>query len=399
MTPSLGIVEQDTDMSQPPGNAAPEAEPAPIAPHRRMGRSRRAITSRFKGFDDNFDSFALGNDMKAESVQPEQPQLQESELFVPEILKEKVDNPPQPTLTQARSSRKRSPPPVVEEETNEDIMEQLAPAASNLKRRRLAEEATCGQGGDTLIPPAPPVVTSRTRTKKAKPEMDVLEVARQTREKEEAIARAQREELEAAMDGMDIEKIRNLAVVEVMEIKRTAPNPNAYIHGDEGDRWDDRWNGRKNFKNFQRRGQGPHRPLNKVIVPLEEVKKKDFGIGDEYWLESNKDEQRRKERGRPRRDRLISQTQSAPVFPQTQTDKSPDVEEIAPIDSSALSQRATRSRGQSDQARTSQFPQSPNKRAAEPLARHEPAKRVRQAVRNEDSDDSDDGLGFRFRKR
>ncbi|KAJ5734004.1 hypothetical protein N7493_002790 [Penicillium malachiteum] len=54
------------------------------------------------------------------------------------------------------------------------------------------------------------------------------------------------------------------------------------------DRWDDRWNGRKNFKKFRRKGEPLHarQRIQSVIVPLEEVTRKDFGVGEHYWVTS-----------------------------------------------------------------------------------------------------------------
>ena len=141
--------------------------------------------------------------------------------------------------------------------------------------------------------------------KKIKKEIDLLEVARQQREKAEELAIKEREALQEAMNGMDIEAIRNLTIIEEIEVIRRPP-PLRAVQADESDRWDDRWNGRKNFKKFRRRGTEHDRvrDFHRVIVPLEEVKKKDFGIGDEYWLED--DSQRRKRKARARRRRMLS---------------------------------------------------------------------------------------------
>jgi nibrin len=379
---------------------------APVQPARRVGRSRRTITSRFKGFDDDFDMPSLPESIPDGQGQAPAPQTQG--LFVSQSqYSEPVLQSPESVTGRTRSSRKRpSDPPIQEQEEEEYVLDQLAPAATNLKRRRLADDLARKRRGEPS-PPRPAVAEPVTKalirkSKKIKPEIDVLEVARQRREKEEEIARAEREALQEAMDGMDIEQIRNLAIIEEMDVKRSAPPPGASAHGDEGDRWDDRWNGRKNFKKFRRRGEGGPRVLNKVIVPLEEVKKKDFGIGDEYWLEGDKDTTKKKKgKGRARETQSqsvgVSLSQATPVRRQVQETQA--AEETGNIDPPTPSQRATRSQKLSDKANISPSRPSPNKRAAEPMTKPAPAKKARQAPRRHDSDDSEDGLGFRFRKK
>ena len=98
--------------------------------------------------------------------------------------------------------------------------------------------------------------------------------------------------------------MRNLAVVEEFDIRphahqngSTTPNSN----GNANARWDPTWNGRKNFKKFRRQGDPDaaniRRGTQNLIVPLEEVKKKTLGLGDDYWLESGSSKTKRK-RGR-----------------------------------------------------------------------------------------------------
>jgi nibrin len=380
---------------------------APVPPARRVGRSRRTITSRFKGFDDDFDMPSLPESIPyGQGQAPAAPQTQG--LFVSQSqYSEPVQQSPESVTGRTRSSRKRpSEPPIEQEEDDGDVLDQLAPAATNLKRRRLADELARKRKGEPS-PPRPAVAEPVTnvltsKKKKIKPEIDILEVARQRREKEEEIERAEREALQEAMDGMDIDKIQNLAIIEEMDVKRTVPPPGASAHGDEGVRWDDRWNGRKNFKKFRRKGEGGPRVLNKVIVPLEEVKKKDFGIGDEYWLEGDKDTTKKKKgKGRIRETQSqsvgISQSQAAPV--RRQAENTQAAEETGSIDPPTPSQRATRSQKLSGRTNISPNRPSQNKRAAEPMTKPATAKKARQAPRRHDSDDSDDGLGFRFRKK
>jgi nijmegen breakage syndrome protein 1 len=268
-------------------------------PPRRVGRSRRAVTSRFKGFDDAFDTpVAPGLESQVQESVAELKQPAEESLFVSQLESQlesqDVSMEQQAPQAQIRISHKRATSPVVEEFEAEDIMETLAPAAAQLKRRRLEETAARQLRGESTppshrsMPITRPTVSPPPQPKRIKKEVniDVLEVARQRREQAAELARSEREALEEAMDGMDIDAIRKLAIIEEMPVERSMPPPARRIYGDESERWDDKWNGRKNFKKFRRRGaEGLIARVAKVIVPLEEVKKRDFGIGDDYWLE------------------------------------------------------------------------------------------------------------------
>lgn len=369
------------------------------APARRLGRSRRAITSRFKGFDD-FDTPTLPGLIPVGQPRPLDSQVEG--LFVSQYHNvEPNQQPTESVIAHTRSNQKRPSDPPTNEE---DVLDQLAPAAANLKRRRLADELARRCRGEPS--PPPPVANLETnalarKSKRAKTEIDILEIARQRREKEEEIARTEREALQEAMDGMDIGQIRNLAVIEEMEIKRSAPPPRAGANVEERDRWDERWNGRKNFKKFRRRGEGGPRIVNKVIVPLEEIKTKDFGIGDEYWLEGDRNSDRKKkgkERARETPSIGPSQSQATPARGQAhEINTNDEIGNVDPPTNSATT--ATRFQRLTD--KTSISPNWPprNKRAAEPLVKPAPAKKARQAARGQESDESEDGLGFRFRKK
>ena len=112
---------------------------------------------------------------------------------------------------------------------------------------------------------------------------------------------------------MDISDIRKLVQVEEMEVVRMKPPPRKAAHADESERWEDKWNGRKNFKRFRRRGEGGvvgggRRLIDKVIVPLEEVRKRDYGIGDEYWEDSGDSQRRSKKKGKEKEKEKETQT-------------------------------------------------------------------------------------------
>ena len=109
---------------------------------------------------------------------------------------------------------------------------------------------------------------------------------------------------------MSIEDMKKLAIIETMDVPdRSERTRRGEPNGPTDSRWDERWNGRKNFKKFRRQGEGtPARRGQSVIVPLEEAKRKDYGIGDDYWLNSENTNDKRKGKNRATQ----SQSQSQP---------------------------------------------------------------------------------------
>jgi nijmegen breakage syndrome protein 1 len=309
-------------------------------------------------------------------------------------------------------------------------MDQIAPTAAAQKRRRLADEAARRRRGESTPPPPPPIFQKKKTpppeptSKKARKEIDVLEHARQQREKAEALEKAEREILQERLEGTDIEKLRNLAIVEEIEVKRRVP-PLRADAADESQRWDDKWNGRRNFKRFRRQGAAPGnaRDNEKVIVQLEEVKKKDFGIGDDYWDTGDsqrKSKKKEKGKGKETQSQDISQVQLS----QGKRTKSRAAERAAQILASEAEEEMDRindvlsssdveivdpppraAEKLKDKTSTSQNvpPTTSNKRAAATtLTKPAPTKKLKQAfmkrqASEEDSDD--DELKFRFKKR
>jgi nijmegen breakage syndrome protein 1 len=179
-----------------------------------------------------------------------------------------------PSHHQAPNPRKRTTHP---SDHDGDGIEDLLPAAAAMKKRRLD-----GSNSSTTARELRTGSDSRA-LRKPKKEIDVLELARARREAEDERARLDAEELKEAMEGMDVDAIRNAITFEVMELKiRDKPKQSK---GEQSERWDEKWNGRKNFKKFHRKGEPQHNRGHAVIIPLEQVKKKSFGIGQEHWLE------------------------------------------------------------------------------------------------------------------
>ena len=191
-------------------------------------------------------------------------------------------------------------------------MDRMFPAAAAMKRRRIAEQEEAGRDAGTdktvqdpeAAPHKPPEASSHTHgTRRSKKEIDVLAVAREHREAEDEAAMRDEELMRAANDGVGVEEMKNLALIEEMPVRarsdrRPAPDGTSEA-GDDQARWDDRWNGRKNFKKFRRRGDAaqiqPHRSAS-IIVGLEEVKGRGLGFGNEAFLGREKEKRHKENR-------------------------------------------------------------------------------------------------------
>ncbi|KAK6603649.1 FHA domain-containing protein [Botrytis cinerea] len=268
----------------------------------RRGRSRRAMTSRFSGFDDDDDDDAppapisLASIPEAMVVEQDLPEESQG-LFVSQDPNREVD-------TYRAISQSVEP---------EESSQPTRTTRSTRKRKRRTNSSTSCYKKEVVAP--------ESAKKKEKKEVDILALVAQQRERAEAAAQAEEKSLKQAVSTIDIEEMRKLTIVEDMEVKRSRPAPKTTRHMDEGDRWDDKWNGRKNFKKFRRRGaeDGPVRAHARVIVPLEEVKKRGNGTGDEYWgLEGNdSDTQLRRNKGKGKGKE--TQTQTPTEIQDTQT--------------------------------------------------------------------------------
>ncbi|RHZ53742.1 DNA damage response protein RcaA [Aspergillus thermomutatus] len=306
-----------------------QAVEEPSEPARKKAKSSkiRPISSKVKSFDDEFDISSI----------PTYTQNERADLV---DLQPVQDIPPSSELPSQQ-------PSILDNE--EDLVSSLLPGATAMKRRR-AETVQRSLGESQSLPK-----TEEPRKPKRQ-KLDVLEAARQHREAEEDAQRKRRQEEEASLQDSlrdtNVEKLRDLAIVEEMELK---PRPRAT----EDSRWDERWNGRKNFKKFRRKGEPgqPRHRIQTVIVPLEEVTRKDFGIGDHYWVTSHatsnpkpSESQRERSLSRDGSSRAQSQSQSVSV-------------------SASRVESAT------------------------------PASRSQKRLREEGDSDSDDELRFRFRRR
>ncbi|KAI1138287.1 hypothetical protein F5Y05DRAFT_56885 [Hypoxylon sp. FL0543] len=391
-------------------------------------RARGAVKSRFKGFSVALEDEELPEPVPAPSAPPAAEAEESQGLFVSQDVP--PDEPEESIPSTRQSQRKRRTPPASD---IHDIMEDFAPTAAQVKRRRIAagedpvpREVTPGE--------SPAIRTEKLKAKapKIKKEIDILEVARQHREEAEARARAEREELATVPEDLDLAEIRRLHIEEPVELRQAPPTRSREQDIADG-RWDPAWNGRKNFKKFRQRGAVQGRSAQKIIVALEEVKSKGFGIGDDYWLEDESQQRKKKKQSQTqsrsqstgegedqrsanrRAKEPVKQKQKLPAEVLPLVDSSEDEDQnmddegedvvIAPpprTRSTRTSQQtpqsqSTRTTTQSASQKTQ--PSRTGKRPAPALAKEKPAKRSRIGFAAASDDESDDGLRFRFGKR
>ncbi|KAI0505705.1 hypothetical protein F5B22DRAFT_651503 [Xylaria bambusicola] len=438
--PASSQVEQPpSSTQQQPMEVEPQDTTQQSSGRASRRRGRGPVKSRFQGFavslveDDSPDSTAPiavdVNDNHQASIEPS-----EEGLFVSQSM---PDSEPQDTTPANQPSqqswRKRPASPLPEPG---DILDNLAPTAAQVKRRRIA----AGEDPFPRRQPSPisvekPIITAKQP--KIKKEIDILEVARQHREEAEKQAKLEQEQFEKAPEDLDLAEIRRLHIEEPMPL-REAPQMRTREQDIADGRWDPAWNGRKNFKKFRQRGALQGRTVEKIIVALEEVKTKGFGIGDDYWLEDSTSQQQRSRQ----HDRSLSNTQSHRQATTSVTEDSrtgdKNIKNLRPVDSSdddsvsmgdgkeneghgdsdddivitsSSRPRITRASVNTTQSQARGATQSsmdkanPSRRtgkrpAAEPPAKEKPPKRAKgRVVKASDDESDDDDLRFRFTRR
>ncbi|KAH6847054.1 hypothetical protein B0I37DRAFT_374186 [Chaetomium sp. MPI-CAGE-AT-0009] len=455
-------VDQPAIQPQSSEEAAVEQDPAPP-----KARGRRAGRSRFKGFD--FDDAEEPVEETPPVEPPEPPQAaaaSQDSLFVSQHQEASLpteEEPPAPRATR-QTRRKRALSPLPEHDVSA-LMDEIAPTAAAAKRRRIEsgqapvplspepEPVPVPDQDEQMVPDSPEEKpkkgqTAKGRGKKIKEEDDgILELARRQREEAEALAAAKRRELEELPDdGIDYAAIRALHIIEECKVHFPEPGTSGRTRDQDivDGRWDPRWNGRKNFKRFRKQGEAAGRQAPRIIISLEEVKPKEYGIGDDYWLEDEESGRRRKDSQRESQ----TQTQQPPSQGRTSDSLAKGKEKEAPkprpavrrtvvaIDSSdeeepselsvapeesfvpesepsrsrvaKAAERANSQRGRSQtqtqtQSQSQAASSSSNKRSAPADSNKEPAaKKPRRGFKppsDDDSDDSDDELKFRFGRR
>ncbi|KAK5659271.1 hypothetical protein OQA88_1363 [Cercophora sp. LCS_1] len=429
------------DVDQPSEEAT---EDKVLPPPARRGRGRRGATSRFKGFELESDSDGETSAAPvSEVVQQDEPiAASQDSLFVSQNasndnVAESQDNPL--PRNGRRSQRKRALSPLPEH-NDRALLDGIAPSTTAAKRRRVAagkdplpspkpvpEPVDEDEQMTTESPPSKKLAATRGRGKKIKAGDDIIELARQVREEEEAKAEVERKTQAEKNEGIDYTAIRALHIVEECKVHYPSERDSASSRDQEiaDGRWDPRWNGRKNFKRFRKQGEAPGRAPTRIILALEEVKPKEYGIGDDYWLEnegtrSKKDTQpSQATQAKETLPKPVEQPPRRTVVPLDSSDEEDGGEEdsvmadVAPPEPELRRSRAAKAaerdsakratQSQSQSQATSSASTRARKRAAPPEpVKEKVAKRPRRGVAKDSEasgDDSDDGLKFRFGRR
>ena len=295
---------EDRNLQQPHVNGqSSNTEPGDPPPKKRS-RLLGAPIAKITGIDDDFDIDSVANyDPPSQSLPPES-QANEGSRAVSEA----------PSIKDEPSSTRKH--------TLDTDLDGRLPNAEASKRRKLFFEQ---QIHTSQKSPAPSAARPRYPKREKTPELDILEAVREKREKEEAEEKAKhQDDVDEDMD-FDPERDKDLVKVRTFEVKprggaQLVSNGNAtsshtrtvVIGGYRTNAWDDKWNGRKNFKSFVKAwpksspyyegnadGDGAVQPLRrrKVIVPLVRWKPPRFGLGDEYWDGDGKRIERKKNKG------------------------------------------------------------------------------------------------------
>ncbi|KAG6301174.1 hypothetical protein E4U45_003443 [Claviceps purpurea] len=255
-------------------------------PQRKVKRPTRGpVKRRFAGFDNDSDmdesdaSMPAGSTTQIPAAMRSQDENEENGLFVSQEQDAPETQPEVDAQRNAPSRKRRAP-------LEDDLMDGMAPAAAMFKRQRLEQ-------GDQFASPSPepePHATVKAPTKRQKEKLDVLAMASRHREEAEARARAERDDLANLPEDVDLAEIRRLHIVEELDVRVKDGGARTREQDMQDGRWNPRWNGIQNFKKFRRRGQEMGREPVRTIVALQEVKTKEYGIGDNYWLEDENDE-------------------------------------------------------------------------------------------------------------
>lgn len=262
-------------LSSAPERASQSQATSVQEPPRKKPRLRHITGNRFKHFDDEFDVNAIPSYTQEDFPEGVQSQNASVTGYREQSIDNSIKEEPTSTPKHPRSHERH---PDEHDDSEEDLMEDMFPAAAAMKRQRAGLPAT-----KSFIPPS-----SIVKLKRKEMEIDVREAARAQRRAEEEAAKKEREAVEEELAHEDHSgKPANLVKIELMPLRTKLPATATRRSADASERWDPKWNGRKNFKAFRRAGQAngpePRRRLQKVVVPLIEAKINTFGIGDQYW--------------------------------------------------------------------------------------------------------------------
>jgi nibrin len=259
----------DASASKSP-EAKENVSPAKAMASKRM-RYGRAV-SRFRGFDDfSVDSLPSVPAVSEDPVDDEMPDagaepIDSEDQTAQDIQRLEIGS-------QARGKKRTQ---------NESSIDNLLPAAASMKRRRVEN------GGKVNPRPATRPLPEATQPRKRIFKKTAIQ--QQDFDVEDDLEEAERRNEERAEQDDRVEPLTAEEIAEVQELlqfEEMAVQPSrkaAQRNQRDSDRWDPRWNGRKNFKKFRKQGGRPQ-PLRgmKATIRLEEARKKDILLGSVPW--------------------------------------------------------------------------------------------------------------------
>ncbi|KAF2751757.1 hypothetical protein M011DRAFT_394370 [Sporormia fimetaria CBS 119925] len=408
---SLSLSAPPSQPAEPSSTPAPAAEePAKLIPRKRP--IRRGVTqSRFTGFDD-YELPPKARKTEEDSV------MVDAQESVPRQTQASALESQEPiTLTQVSRPHQSQ---VVETVEKLDP-DELFPAAAALRKRRAAAVAAAERDASASLEPQ--TATTQTNSKiqlleraqKAKSKaIESIDVREETKRRVQAEAekrQAEEESLRQGLEGVEISDIRPELQIEEMPVmqrqrQRGSVQPN---QGAANDRWNDEWNGRKNFKRFRRRGaQAAPQPRRTLIAVQEVPPKRSFGLGDTFFLEEH-DSSRRSEQRQEERRRVPTQTQESESEPEQGFTRNrrrgrPEVINVEDSANEAETQASTstlRSRTQRVAETQMSEPRTTTHRKRPPAAAApagQPASKRSRPARTHDDSDAEE-TGFRLRRR
>jgi Second BRCT domain on Nijmegen syndrome breakage protein len=230
--------------------------------------------SRFKGFDDfNDDSFPT-----ASSVSQDQRDVMTANANAGQEENEDGLNESLQHVDSMNRGKKRS--------LQQSAIDSLLPAAAAMKRRRI--ELGLDQQSASMSNESQPIVEAKPEKKRIfkrtlvpKEMTGDAEFEKATREAEK---KAEEEERKQPLTSEEVEEIRHGIQIESMPF-RTLQKP---VQEVRDSRWDPRWNGRRNYKKFKKRGEGAQ-PLRgpRVTVRLQEARKHETALGATRWANAS----------------------------------------------------------------------------------------------------------------
>ncbi|KAJ4286242.1 hypothetical protein N0V90_013276 [Kalmusia sp. IMI 367209] len=377
-------------------------EPAKPIPRKRP--IRRGVTSRFTGFDDY--------------EPPTQPQKFEDAPM--EDVQESVPEEETPSqsahATQTQRTTRSQPRTTVEVTAQ---LDQMFPAAAEIKRKRAATRAPSAS-----VEPETQAATEKSKTKsqrveqlqkermrkleKIEKDINIKEETRKQLAEAEERRRDEEEKMKEELDGVDISKLYVDVQIVDMPLRPHQDRPAARSQA-QSHRWKPEWNGRKDFKQFRRRGEQRRVPAQRVMVAFKEAPPRK-GFGDTFFMEdtqpvrTEQDEQRLKRRqghapdSESDREGGYRRKRAKPTEVINVEDSGSDEEEIPRPSGSTLRNSGRTQRVVETQLENTQSQRGSKKRGPMGVAAGQPsAKKSRPARRDEDSDEEE--TGFRFRRR